>query len=279
VTEWDRCADIHTGLSTGDFRRAKNLSNLAYLPKPDPAPTLCHSDATWDLFWDGAPIASQTVCATSPEILEEVLADLKREVIALMPLYEVKAMIDTLYLLTHPMRDLTAQYQRLPSYVTPSLCLEAKGETNGAALQLWTCDNDPLQHWVYDRPSGHISNPDTGKCLEISYGAHASGQSFPVSISDCYDDEWQRWTYDPETHVLLSAMGTVLTIEPRIFTDYLRWFFTDKWFDLGDPVSNWPREDTVSPPQQWLADQAPPVICKRPTKQNTPLFGDGLPNC
>ncbi len=24
VTEWDRCADIHTGLSTGDFRRAKN---------------------------------------------------------------------------------------------------------------------------------------------------------------------------------------------------------------------------------------------------------------
>ena len=36
VTEWDRCADIHTGLSTGDFRRAKNLSNLAYLPKPDP---------------------------------------------------------------------------------------------------------------------------------------------------------------------------------------------------------------------------------------------------
>jgi hypothetical protein len=67
VTEWDRCADIHTGLSTGDFRRAKNLSNLAYLPKPDPAPTLCHSDATWDLFWDGAPIASQTVCATSPK--------------------------------------------------------------------------------------------------------------------------------------------------------------------------------------------------------------------
>jgi hypothetical protein len=81
-------------------------------------------------------------------------------------------------------------------------------------------------------------NPDSGNFLDISYGSYSSGQSFPVSISDCYDDEWQRWTYDPETHVLLSAMGTVLTIEPRIFTDYLRWFFTDNWFDLVDPFSN-----------------------------------------
>jgi hypothetical protein len=163
------------------------------------------------------------------------------------------------------MRDSTAQYQRLPSYVTPSLCLEAKGESNGAGLQLWTCDSDPLQHWVYYRASGHIYNPDIGKCLEISYGAHASGQNFPVSISECFGrDEWQSWTYDPEKHVLLSAMGPVLTIEPRDFFDYARWFFTDstKWFGPGDPVWSGPPEkpeDTASPPHQWLVHDFLPI--------------------
>jgi hypothetical protein len=267
-----------------------------------------------------------------------------------MPLYEVKAMIDTLYFLTHPMRDLTAQYHRLPSYVTPSLCLEAKGESNGAELQLWTCDGDPLQHWVYYRASGYIYNPNIGKCLEISYGVHASGQTFPVSISECFEDEsaeragkvcdfasrmaaarasvpasgqnfparasvpasdqnfpsecladeWQRWTYDPETHVLLSAMGPVLTIgsKTRQSKDWLAELILDLLVPrAGDPVSSSPlllsgnppqivfhaeNPETVYPKQQWLADEAPkapPVVCRPTIKQTTPLVGSSLPNC
>jgi hypothetical protein len=212
------CADIHTGLSTWAKRTKKNC-NIYY---------------TYSSFWAGAAgaaVTQQELCGPDSEEDQEVFADLRREVIRRMPLYEMKLMIDTLYLYMNPMRDLTAEYQRLPSYVTPSLCLEAKGESDGAALQLWTCDGDPLQHWVYYRASAHLRNPDIGKCLEISYGVHASGQNFPVSISECFGDEWQRWTYDPEKHVLLSAMGTVLTIEPRNSIDYARWFFTDKWFD------------------------------------------------
>jgi Ricin-type beta-trefoil lectin domain len=270
------CADIHTGLSI--------VTRRDYGP-PFGAPRAdygCHSDTKWDLFWGGKSTALEPICATSPQTAEEVLADLKREIIRSMPLYEVKAMIDALYLLTHPMRDLTAQHQRIPSYVTPTLCLEAKSEASGAALQLWTCDNDPLQYWVYDRPSGHICNTYIQKCLEITYRAPAFGQNSLVSISDYFEDEWQRWTYNPETNVLLSAMGTVLTIQSRNPTDYVIWLVTGKWPDLkdGDRVWSGPGEDTVLPRQQWLADQAPPVVCKSPSsKQNTRLFGNELPNC
>jgi hypothetical protein len=300
--EIDRCADIHTGLSTGidrapacaEFWKADENNRQPGCARLAPLP-LCQSDDTWNLFWDGVPLSSTSVCAASPETAEEVLADLKREVIRSMPLYEVKAMIDTLYLLTHPMSDLTAQHQRIPSYVTPSLCLEAKGEANGAELQLWTCDNDPLQHWVYYRASGHIRNPDIGKCLEISYAAPASGQNFPVSISECFGDEWQRWTYDPETHVLLSAMGPVLTIGTNTHQskDWLAELIQELFFPrAGDPVSSSPlllsgkqivfhaeNNETVYPKQQWLADKAPPVVCKPKIKQITPLVGSGLPNC
>jgi hypothetical protein len=47
----------------------------------------------------------------------------RREVVRHMPLYEVKAMIDTLYFYTHPMLDLTQHDDRIPSLSTPSVCL------------------------------------------------------------------------------------------------------------------------------------------------------------
>jgi hypothetical protein len=50
-----------------------------------------------------------------------------------MPLYEVKAMIDTLYLYTHPMLDLTQHDDRIPSLSTPSVCL-----SGGARDRSWT---------------------------------------------------------------------------------------------------------------------------------------------
>jgi hypothetical protein len=279
----DKCADIHTGLSTEGEQYQEQYQG-----------GFCTGMMTSDLFWSwesGASYDSNHVCGASQDTHEEVRTDVKREVIRRMPLYEVKAAIDALYLLTHPMLDLTEQHHRLPSFVTPSLCLTATG-----ANVLWTCDGDPLQHWVYDRASGQIYNPDIDECLEISYGVHASGQGFQVSNSECYGDEWQRWTYDPETHVLLSAMGTVLTIGSNTsqsnnwLADLFRWLYIP---EAGNPVSSLPlllsgdqivyhakNNEAVYSKQQWLADNAPAVVCQRPTiKQNTGLFGNGLPNC
>jgi hypothetical protein len=263
--ETDWCIDIHTGLgtSTGRFQYVDN----------------CHTDSSWDM--EGAKIAMEQICTQpiqkhSLELWDDVQADLKRELIGLMPLYEVRVMIDLLYLLAnpiydfdvaqknplggHPMLDFTEKYQRIPSYAAPSLCLEARGAGNGAEVQLSTCNRSLLQHWEYDRPSGKISNPFIGKCLEISRGAAASAQRFSVSISDCSGDDWQKWTYDPETQVLLNAMGTVLNIDPDpALTIYESRF----WFRPGDPVLSKalvpPKFylDTTYPTQAWLAEQLP----------------------
>jgi hypothetical protein len=97
----NKCADIHTGLSAAGSDR-------------NPLIGLCAEEQTWDLFWSGK-YDTKLVCGASPETDEETRTDLKREVIRRMPLYEVKAIIDALYLLTHPMLDLTEQRQRLPS--------------------------------------------------------------------------------------------------------------------------------------------------------------------
>jgi hypothetical protein len=149
-----------------------------------------------------------------------------------------------------------------PSRRRLSVCLEAR-ETG---LGLSTCIDDPAQHWVYDRKSGHISTTDLGKCLQISCGIHAFGENFPVNIDDCFDDDWQEWTYDPETKVLLSAMGPVLTST----NNYpFQWPFPG----AGDRIQSSPlrligghndivfhaeNNDVVSFNQQWLADQPTP---------------------
>jgi hypothetical protein len=221
------CADIHTGLSA-NAPRSKMTCNKYY---------------TYNSFWGGASIALQDLCGASAENDEEVITDVRREVIRSMPLYELKAMIDTLYLYTHRWLDLTKEDQRLPSRATPSLCLEAIG----AQAYLSVCDRDPTEHWVYDRRTGIIINPDIGKCLEISFGIHASGQSFPVGVADCFGDEWQRWTYDPETGVLLSAMGPVLTINSAQ---------AQSGDVLGSPLAE--KNDVLFPGQQWLAVQPVP---------------------
>jgi hypothetical protein len=297
-TPW-RCADIYTGLSAAAWDTIV----------PAPGTNLCVAEQTWDIFWSGRSdlnkpcnvvfdyhgTGSYRIDTTGalPQTDAEVLVDIKREVIRRMPLYGLKAMIDELYLLTHPMRDLAEQAQRIPSSAAPSLCLEVNGEQ----LQLWTCDGDPSQHWVYDRSRGLIGNPDIVKCLEIKRNVRASGPGFPVAIGDCVGDEWQEWTYDPETHVLLSAMGPVLTIGANAhqsdswLAELLLELFVPR---LGDPVTSSPlllpdnqvilhpeNNETAYPKQQWRADPPPlpTVVCKPTIKQTTRLVDSGSPNC
>jgi hypothetical protein len=121
---------------------------------------------------------------------------LRSEIMRAMPIFEVRAMIDTLYLYQYPWLDLTEKYQRIPVYRAPHLCLDVQG----GSASLWDCDESDVQQWVYDRKSGTISNPPSGRCLDVQGGSAVSGT--PVQLWLCNGGDGQKWTYDPQTHVL-----------------------------------------------------------------------------
>jgi hypothetical protein len=143
-----------------------------------------------------------------------------------LPLYELKALIDTLYLYTHsPQPDLTQNYHRLPNSDSPYLCLETKKRGSGLSVGMADCDGSNSQQWVYDRRIGRVRNSGSaamgtlasGECLGVTGGVKSElGGEFilNVNVSNCTDDDrGQRWTYDPEAHVLLNAMGTALAFQ------------------------------------------------------------------
>lgn len=183
---------------------------------------------------------------------EAILASLRSDVMRAMPLFEVRAMIDTLYLYQHRWRDLTEQYQQIPVYRAPQLCLDVQwgNPAAGTPVWLWDCNGGDAQRWVYDRKSGTISNPAFGKCLDVQWASAVAGT--PVWIWDCNGGDAQRWTYDHQTHVLENALGTVLDIQ---------------WGNLqaSTPVWTWPRNEGWA--QEWWADQEPlrrgPVIVQQ----------------
>jgi hypothetical protein len=246
----NRCADLHSGL-----KNAFETSN---------ATDLCDRYDVWltdapfpDTFLTDPPFPDTElhrggICGNSPATDDGRKLDLKRELIRLMPLYELKAAIDALFLYINPVLDLTENQERIASSINPTFCVDAD---EGNVLSLAACDGSTFQRWRYDRESGLIGNlrfgiggiPDAIQCLELTYGARASGQGFPVRITDCVGDEWQTWTYDPETQVLLSSMGTVLTFTPVIDFGLFR---------FGPIVWSAPLVaggDTFRQ-QQWLAD-------------------------
>jgi hypothetical protein len=140
-----------------------------------------------------------------------------------LPLHEIKSLIDTLYLYMHsPQADLTQTYHRLSSYIEPDWCLTTKRYSRfetGVVMDI--CDGRAeAQQWVYDRRSGRVRNTGSvatgtlasGGCLGVGEVV-GLGLVLGVNVRSCEDgDRRQLWTYDPETHVLLNAMGTALSI-------------------------------------------------------------------
>ncbi len=192
---------------------------------------------------------------------EAVSARLRSDVMRAMPLFEVRAMIDTLYLYQHPWRDLTEQYQQIRAYRAPALCLDLQRGNLAAEtpVWLWECDGNYAQQWIYERTSGQISNPPSGKCLDVQWASAVTGT--PVWLWDCNGGDAQRWTYDHQTHVLENALGTVLGIPPLkvkwdggLFPD-IQWRKPEE-LEAEVPVSTWPRNEGWT--QQWQADQEPP---------------------
>ena len=124
---------------------------------------------------------------------QAVLARLQGEVMRAMPLFEVRAMIDTLSLYIHGGPDLTEEASRIAVKAAPHLC------------------------------------------LDVQWGNLALGT--PVQLWDCNGGDAQKWTYDPETGVLQSALGTALDIRGGVM-------------QAQTPVQTWSRHD--GPAQQWV---------------------------
>jgi Ricin-type beta-trefoil lectin domain len=151
----------------------------------------------------------------------------------------MQSIMDLLSLYNYGGYDLTALLQRIPVYLADSLCLSVQGNLAAKApVQLSRCNGTNAQRWVYDRQRGTISNPPSGKCLDVQWGNPVRG--VPVWLWDCNGGDAQRWTYDPETRVLQNALGTVLDIQ---------------WGNLQEltPVWTWRRNEGLA--QQWKADQ------------------------
>jgi hypothetical protein len=153
-----------------------------------------------------------------------------------LPLFELKAMIDALYLYTQgPMADLAQNYHRLPLDWEPGeYCLEsATAGEFGYSVYVSSCIGTSTQQWVYDRAKGTIKNsgsvvdPASGQCLGVIGGAVNRGMELQVIASNCADDpnndkdyynavhRLQQWTYDPESKFLLNGTGTVLRVHSR----------------------------------------------------------------
>jgi ricin-type beta-trefoil lectin protein len=148
------------------------------------------------------------------------------EVYQKLPLYELKSMIDILYIYmadagSSARTDLTQAYHHLPAlaplYGGLSGCLETKKAGSGYSVFMDLCNGKSSQQWVYDRAkgtlrnSGSVSDPATGQCLGVT------GRVLPLQViaSPCTDPKdknhkLQQWTYDPETHTLLNGTGTAL---------------------------------------------------------------------
>jgi hypothetical protein len=171
-----------------------------------------------------------------------------------LPLYELKAMIDALYIYgrrgSDPARaDLAQNYHRIPSFAEPWNCLEAKKAEFGFSVTLNSCSGSGSQ-WVYNRTDGTIKNsgsvvdPGSGQCLGVIGGAVNTAPEFQVIASNCTNlgdpnHKLQQWTYDPESHLVLNGTGAALRIH---------------WGNF----SVWAAPSSYTPDYLWQADPITP---------------------
>jgi hypothetical protein len=198
------------------------------------------------------------------------LDDLRREVINSMPLFEVDAMIDTLYHYTHPETlDLTQHWsEQITLEARQDLCLDAAGIDSGAPMRLLPCTFANTQWWQYDRRSGRIFNPAIGRCLELRPDASPAVMAragAAAQIGDCADPLplHQQWSYDRQGNVLRNGFNTVLDVQ---------------WGSLvaGTPVWLW--DENGGAAQQWHAQQPHGLHAAWPTACGLLKPGEGLFN-
>jgi hypothetical protein len=163
---------------------------------------------------------------------------LQRAVTLKMPFFDVQALIDTLYLYTHPGSDLTIGTNEIQISTNIRFCLDVEGANpaSGTGVWLWPCSGGPAQQWHYDRLHQTVVNTAFHKCLDVR-GADPTPAT-PAQIWDCLGNDAQRWTYSPEDEALRSSLGNTLDVRGAYFAQ-------------GTPVWTWPWYGGAA--QRWYA--------------------------
>jgi hypothetical protein len=178
----------------------------------------------------------------------------------MMPLFEMRAMSDQLFLYAHPdIPDLTAGAPRIATGWNS--CLSA---LPGGQVRLQTCDGSDSQVWIYNRQKGTISHQPFYKCLHVPGSDPQSGTLVQSLL--CRSGDNQQWTYDPETKLLRSALGTALS--------------TGGQFGL-EVVTSYGGRQWVTNPESWdtdgdgLTDHLEEVYGTNPLNPDTDGDGEG----
>jgi hypothetical protein len=196
------CADIHTGLAS--LATLKDPTNyfpcFRYNAQTGQVWTDPHCFAAEDAKWRHFEQAQ----------LNPTREQLQREVLAQLPLFEMQALADQLYMYSDDPQELTTYKNRIQTGGDAQLCVDVQWGIRdaGTPVWLWPCNGGEAQRWHYDRKSGLIRNTAFDKCLDVKWGQLVD--DVPVWIWDCTGSDAQRWTWDPESSVLQNALGTVL---------------------------------------------------------------------
>jgi hypothetical protein len=183
------------------------------------ASKICSSHAVSPEVWcqdiyTGYHLHQFTSCSSSVG-MADIRADLIHQIEATMPLFDIRKMIDVLYLYANPGPDLSESWQQIDLESDTSLCLEVPWDSTGTLTRVNTCDWSNGQWWMYDRKTSTIRNPWANKCLDVQWGNWRSGT--PVWLWDCSApevDNWaQKWTWDPERKRLHSAVNAEVVVE------------------------------------------------------------------
>lgn len=246
------CADVYTGLEATawvDVQGHPGCGTRTIFEEPDPREVRpCVS------LWERE--ALRKYYEAKEKAMVEKETTLKLEVLHQMPFFEMRSMIDTLYLYASGEPDLTEVLNSIPFEAAKHLCLDVQGDNPVAGTLVWLrqCNGSDAQKWVYDRENSTVYNPVYKKYLDVQYSNPTPGA--PVWIWDYNGTDAQRWTYDPEKHVLQNALGTVLGIPSFV----VGWPINTEWyFPLPKtPVLTKARNESLA--QRWYNGVRPVIV-------------------
>jgi hypothetical protein len=187
--------------------------------------------ACMDIYTGIARRDSRDADGLTPAGLDALKDSFRRSILAEMPLFEMRAIIDDLYAYSHPGDlDLTVSPPfdkgpvKLNGYIQVSGqedCLDV--EQGSSSVWLQDCRNAPTRQWRYDRQNSTVYHVASGKCLSVGTPALVSlmrsnarpmdelrKAGVPVGIDDCDGSLRQQWTYDMASGIVQNGMGTVL---------------------------------------------------------------------
>jgi hypothetical protein len=265
------CADIYTGsfkeldLPHGNIDNDRDACRICNPPgSPPGCPThwdpvtqsnvfsydaqcMANVDANWAAYWNN---------------VQTTLAELRREVLADIPLYELRSLMNALYSLANPAPDLTENQQRIAKKFWGDLCLDIQNGNlaPGAPVWMWPCtgSGNAAQRWHYDPATETIVNPTSSLCIDVQLDANT--QRLEPVLATCNGADSQRWSYDPTQSVLYSGAGSTTVLRAGAAQGdfpYLDW--KDE-----TPGSGWPH--FLDP--FWLADAVNPCVEQSPLSRD-----------